>query len=213
MLAKARRQNSTTTGAASSTSFNNEIQNVTMTTRPGCVVYSVGSNGDFTFELGIQNAVGGAGVCEIHIFDPGNFGPKIPKELEATYHRWGIANETKNMTSNTVYKFENNQGNVFLSFEDTIKALGHEGLEMIDIFKIDCEGCEWEVYEDWLKPSLPSIQQILVEVHKAPMDKVLSFFDRLMAEGYVIFHKEPNIQYDPSCIEYAFLKLHKDFFV
>lgn len=194
-------------------------QKGTSRNRPGCVVYSVGSNGDFSFELGIQNAVG-VDTCEIHVFDPGNFEPKMPKELHAIYHRWGIAGETKNMTSSSVYKTVENYGNVFLSFQDTVKALGHEDLEMIDIFKIDCEGCEWDVYEHWLNASssssasvpLPSIQQILVEVHHAPMNKVLSFFDRHMEEGYVIFHKEPNIQYDPTCIEYAFLKLHKDFF-
>ena len=32
---------------------------------PGCVVYSIGCNGDFNFELGVQKEIG-EGVCEFH---------------------------------------------------------------------------------------------------------------------------------------------------
>ncbi len=59
---------------------------------------------------------------------------------------------------------------------------------------------------------MPRMRQVLVEVHNAPHDKVLAFFDRHEEEGYVRFHKEPNIQYnDGSCVEYAFLGLDKEF--
>jgi len=169
---------------------------------PGCVVYSIGSRGDFSFELSVQEAVG-VDTCEIHIFDPGNYGPEMPKKLHAVYHRWGLAKDT-----------HEEKDNVFLSLSDTVKKLGHENLGMIDIFKIDCDGCEWETYEHWLdRGAVPFLQQILVEAHKAPMGKVLQFFDRLMEEGYVQFHKESNIQHDPECLEFAFLKLDKEFYL
>ena len=77
--------------------------------------------------------------------------------------------------------------------------------------KIDCEGCEWETYHDWIADDVPLLHQILVEVHNAPMDKVLDFFDSLDAAGYLRYHKEPNIQFCPSCIEYGFVKVDKSF--
>ena len=55
------------------------------------------------------------------------------------------------------------------------------------------------------------LHQILVEVHEAPINKATDFFDSLEAAGYLRFHKEPNIQWDTSCIEYAFVKLDKSF--
>ena len=48
---------------------------------PSCVIYSIGSNGDFQFELGMQEIVG-VGVCEIHIFDMDDYEKDIPKELK-----------------------------------------------------------------------------------------------------------------------------------
>lgn len=57
------------------------------------------------------------------------------------------------------------------------------------------------------------LHQILVEVHKAPMDPVLDFFNSIEAAGYLRFHKEPNIQFCPSCLEYGFIKVDKEFLV
>jgi hypothetical protein len=70
----------------------------------------------------------------------------------------------------------------FKTFQETIVELGHEG-GPIDIFKIDCEGCEWSTYKDWLGADL---RQILIEVHKVP--KIAqSFFSDLQRAGYVTF--------------------------
>ncbi len=87
--------------------------------------------------------------------------------------------------------------------------LGHED-STIDIFKIDCEGCEWKVFEDWFSISL-DIRQILVEVHWTPAN-VNEFFEALQREHYVTFHKEPNIIMRGNLVEYAFLKLDSSFF-
>jgi hypothetical protein len=38
------------------------------------------------------------------------------------------------------------------------------------------------------------LHQILVEVHGAPIDKALDFFNSIENAGYLRFHKEPNIQ-------------------
>eukprot|EP01082_Thalassiosira_pseudonana_P015374 g13810.t1.1.5e17418b g13810 g13810.t1 contig9:499515-500847(+) len=154
---------------------------------PGCVVYSVGSNGDFNFEMGMQKELG-EGVCEFHIFDFGNYGGKVPKELKrAYYHQWGLAKQDPNVVTPTM-------GNKYYGLLDTVKLLGHDKLDVIDVFKIDCEKCEWETYQDWLAPGIPMLQQIQVEVHGAPGQKALDFYDGFERAGYLRFHKEPNIQ-------------------
>lgn len=175
---------------------------------PGCVIYSIGSNGDFSFEMGMQESVG-VGTCEFHIFDMGDYDGKMPKELErAQYHRWGLGKQNEN----TGEALE--AGKRLYGLKDTIKMLGHDTLDNIDVFKIDCDGCEWKSFGDWLGPDIPNLMQIQVEVHGAPGDTALTFFDGLERAGYVRFHKEPNIQFiKGDAVEYAFLKLDKDFFV
>jgi hypothetical protein len=54
--------------------------------------------------------------------------------------------------------------------------------------------CEWQTFHDWLADDIPLLHQILIEVHKAPKEYVVDFFDSLEADGYMRFHKEPNIQ-------------------
>ena len=191
----------------------------------------------------------------------GNFEGKMPKELKrAHYHRWGLKNQDPNFTptrprglswfkkllhanSKTTVS-----GQKFYGLLDTIKMLGHEKLDVIDIFKIDCEfdrdwfplrtittwskfgllcgilwsdinilkrflhiclgeGCEWETYTDWLAKGVPTLHQIQVEVHKVPGEVALNFFDTLEAAGYLRYHKEANIQFGSSCIEYGMVKV------
>lgn len=174
---------------------------------PGCVVYSIGSNCDFQFELGMQRKLG-VGTCEYHTFDMGDYEKCIPEELKnAHYHKWGIIAQQDNGDASP------KPGQEFYGLKDTMKLLGHEKLDAIDVFKIDCEGCEWTCFYDWLDPDLPHLRQILVELHKPPPSIGLKFFDTLQAAGYVRTHKEANIQFPTGgAIEYAFLKLAKDFF-
>lgn len=171
---------------------------------PGCVIYSIGSNGDFNFELGMQQELG-EGTCEIHIFDPGAYGHLVPKELKRTYyHQWGLEKQQDNVTIPE-------KGLEKYGLKDIIKLLGHEHLDVIDLFKIDCDKCEWRTYMDWLADGIPMLHQIQVEVHGAPGGKVIDFFDTFEKNGYLRFHKEPNIQFDPTCLEYAFLKVDPAF--
>jgi hypothetical protein len=51
----------------------------------------------------------------------------------------------------------------FQTMEETVRKLGHAG-RTIDLFKIDCEGCEWYTYKDWFQAGV-DIRQVLVEVH------------------------------------------------
>ncbi|KAL7536032.1 hypothetical protein ACHAXR_008564 [Thalassiosira sp. AJA248-18] len=169
-------------------------------TSPGCVVYSIGSSGSFIFEIGMQNEIG-AGVCEYHIFDFGDYEKQVPKELQRVhYHKWGLQKQDPNASDPIA-------GKRLYGLRDTIKLLGHERLDMIDVFKIDCENCEWETFGDWLADDIPLLHQVQVEVHGAPGKTAVDFFDSLERAGYLRFHKEPNIQYNPGCIEFAFVKV------
>ncbi len=136
--------------------------------------------------------------CEIHVFDPIDYSSKVPRNIQSFthFHAWGISNES---TANKD----------FLTMEQTVRKIGHHG-SIVDVFKIDCEGCEWSTFRDWFSVGL-DIRQILVEVHSAP-SVANKFFDTLQDEGYVIFHKEPNIIIGGRLIEYAFLKLNSSFF-
>ena len=171
---------------------------------PGCVVYSIGSNGNFLFELGMQRTVC-VGTCEYHIFDMDDYSDEMPKELQnAHYHQWGMKAQADD-GQQTKKKF--------YGLKDTIKMLGHDKLDAIDVFKIDCEGCEWKTFDTWLDPDIPDLMQILVELHKPPASIATRFFDSIQAAGYARFHKEVNtICPWAGAVEYGFLKLSKDFF-
>ena len=101
------------------------------------MIYSVGSNGDFTFELGMQKEVG-EGTCEYHIFDPGNFEHRKPSKLKrAYYHLWGLEEleESQSCLGLDLKKRSGGQSREkYCGLQDTVKLLGHENLDAIDIF-------------------------------------------------------------------------------
>jgi hypothetical protein len=167
-----------------------------------CLVYSVGSNGKVEFEQGIKEEIGEH--CEIHTFDVvdrnkrfGDFASAL--KPFSTFHHWGIGTEAEAAAPNSRFK----------TLEQTMRDLGHTG-RRVDIFKIDCEWCEWFTYKEWLKADL---RQILVETHSAPMPNARDLFYDLHDAGYVIFNKEANYLTGASNVEFAFLKLSTDFFV
>lgn len=168
--------------------------------KQGCLIYSVGSEGNFMFEDGVRDLLG-VDACEIHIFDPGAYGKKMGEKENMFYHAIGLGPSYGPGSERPPHNFK--------TIQQIKKDLGHEG-RTIDIFKIDCEGCEWKTYKDWADPEV-DIRQLLVEVHEVPPE-AQDFFTHLQNAGFVIFHKEPNIQYGGGkCNEYALLKLDKEF--
>lgn len=173
-----------------------------------CLVYSVGSNGDASFESAILQDV--SSECEIHVFDFGDYAESVARQTgynqNVHYHQWGISSYT---------------GGKFKTLEDTAKELGHVG-KVIDVFKIDCEGCELDTYSSWLKASVV-LRQIVVEIHPVmklwgatiKLPETVELFESLKKAGYVITHKEPNTQFAQLklCVEYNFLKLSEGFWI
>jgi hypothetical protein len=97
-----------------------------------CLVYSVGSNNDFSFEEGVLRDIGPH--CEIHTFDFGDFaagaerlGTRLHDGVNKTavvYHQFGVGRDDPPK---------------FKSLKTIVEELGHVN-RTVDIFKIDCEG-------------------------------------------------------------------------
>ena len=111
-----------------------------------CLVYSIGCAGNFAFEDDISKRYNKE--CEVHVFDPANWARKdddVNRNIH--YHAWGMASTYDKKSQSRVWPA--GRGGEFKTFPETIKLLGHED-RIIDLFKIDCEGCEWYTYKDWI---------------------------------------------------------------
>jgi Methyltransferase domain len=194
-----------------------------------CLVYSIGSNGNYIWEDALFDVLGND--CEIHIFDPDPFdrpGMAIKKNMH--FHQWGLGSsysmewmDHQRRPKNKKKRGQLKQNKTYYSFQEIQKRLGHEN-STIDLFKIDCEGCEWHTYKDWIKADL---RQILIETHELPTslhekrtifgvlpaESASEVFDTFYNNGFVLFFKEVNTMkgYGFSS-EWSFLKLNGDFF-
>ncbi|CAF4563524.1 unnamed protein product [Rotaria socialis] len=157
-----------------------------------CLVYSVGSNGDFGFETDMKKTMP---HCEIHTFDQNEY--TCPNDI-CTFHRITFGNGT--------------HPNGSKSWGAIIKELNHDKRK-VDILKIDIEGAEYSVFPAILTSAANSVpQQILVELHPNHPTSRHAFFELLREHHYVIFSKEPNMIAGNEFFEYAFLKLNSQFF-
>lgn len=167
----------------------------------------MGSRGDFSFEKSVLEEV--HPNCEIHTFDFKDYS-ELAKEAGSNYHPWGLGAENGRRPFGELK-----------TLKDTIKLLGHEG-RVIDIFKIDCDGCEFGTVRSWFEADV-MLRQILVEVHSPPelipqhMEELNDFFSVVPKNNYVMFHKEANIAHPLNspveAVEYGYLKLAPEFFV
>jgi hypothetical protein len=178
-----------------------------------CLVYSVGSNGDASFEAAVRDRIG----CEIHVFDFGNYSHVVETTSNATYHQWGIDSTSRVGTRGREI------GLKLKTLKQTVEELGHEG-RVVDVFKIDCEGCELTSFKSWFEANV-TLQQILVEVHSSARKKdgrglhrvadgTSKLFEELYEkENYAIFHKEANVQFwhFQPCFEFGFVKMSPSF--
>lgn len=116
-----------------------------------CLIYSIGSVGNFDFERGLQDVISEKNVpkkeCEVHVFDMKDFsGEDVPSNIQ--YHLWGI--------KSSAIPDENVVPNM-KTFQETVKELGHEG-RVVDVLKISCGGCEWKIYKDLMQTDIKIMQ-------------------------------------------------------
>uniref|UniRef100_A0A7S0KEF8 Methyltransferase domain-containing protein n=1 Tax=Ostreococcus mediterraneus TaxID=1486918 RepID=A0A7S0KEF8_9CHLO len=166
-----------------------------------CIVYSIGSNYDFSFEYAVNKI---APQCEIHTFD-GTLNltkralPEGLKEKNIHFHNWNIVSDCR---SEELAKLNSPSHCVF----DSLQKLNHHESTMINWLKIDCEGCEFTVIPKFTGSSV-KIDQIMIEVHGTNALRIESLFSSLHNAGMMIFHKERNHWGCDGyrCVEYSLI--------
>lgn len=145
------------------------------------IAISVGSNNDFSFERALIDEYG---VTAVHTYDHTSFPP--------------LPHESKNIT---FFKEEV----TYAMFPRLVARLRHKP---ISLFKIDCEGCEYELFNNGiiLRELATRGAQILIEIHFKSAKEVSTLWNKFEKAGYRVFSKEPNIAFtDGSCVELSLI--------
>jgi len=171
--------------------------------KDNCLIYSIGSNGNFQFETDSFQII--SDKCEIHTFDLKASGRGVvfadeAKKVGVNFHHWGIGDKSSGL-------------NNMKTFKEIMTDLNHKQ-RTVDVMKIDCERCEYDQFRQWLsdwKELGMTVRQIMLEIHNSDLPHVVDLFNEFQKAGYVMFHKEANYQNEGNCIEAAFLLLSPDF--
>jgi len=175
-----------------------------------CVVYSVGVNGESSFEAELLESTN----CEVwgYDFSVDKFGPEIDNspKLKARSHFFAYALSGEDNHGPGQYP-------PFYTLSTLMKMNGHD---FIDVLKIDIEGYEFAVLASLVKEyegrPLP-FGQLQLEVHawNKPFHEILTWWEALEAAGLRPFFIEPNLVYlnlyrghAPDLTEYAFINIH-----
>ncbi len=175
------------------------------------LVYSFGSDGDFSFEKAIKQELP---KSEIHTFDQSVYA--CPANI-CQFHQVYVGDGRRDRSK---------------SLQMIMNDLNHQRRD-IDILKVDIEGGEYNLFielfaltnkgnsasQSFTAEVLPYIRQILVEIHfqsdedEGESRRVHTLFENFRRNNYVIFHKEANIHGCQRVFEYAFIRLNPKFFV
>ena len=139
-----------------------------------CVIYSFGSNYDFSFEYALSRL-----DCEIHTFDP-----SMPSFQESDLKEsMGIQFHHVALGPSTLYSN-------FKTLKEIMLSLGHNELEIV---KIDIEGDEWAALENIFASNL-KIRQLILEVHflKTTIEQAIRVFRKFPENGYVLWSRVDN---------------------
>jgi hypothetical protein len=134
----------------------------TLGAQSGCLVYTVGIGNDWRFEDRMAQH-----GCEVHSFDPTEHLLQLHyahAQSGVSFYPWGIHGargcravaENASLTPGTM-----------LTLKQLMGRLGHAHRKL-HVLKIDCEGCEWEVFDHLrrLHPRILSrIKLLLLELH------------------------------------------------
>lgn len=143
-------------------------------------------------------------ACEVHIFIPNDQG--TPDARDGLFiHHWGLRPSNKESMG-----FAADSTTVIASktLEETITELKHSG--RFSMLAIDCVGCEWDFYGDILSLDKP-IQQVMMQMHGTPY-MANELFLAMQEAGYVISHREAEVNGRGEVYDYSWLKLSPSFF-
>jgi hypothetical protein len=137
----------------------------TLGAQSGCLVYTVGIGNDWRFEDRMARH-----GCEVHSFDPTEHLLQLHyahAQSGVSFHPWGLhgAEGCRAVAENE--SFYGALNGTMLTLKQLLGRLGHAHRKL-HVLKIDCEGCEWEVF-DHLRRSQPTllsrIKLLLLELH------------------------------------------------
>ena len=176
---------------------------------PNCLVYSLGSNNDFRFEIAVHELLP---QCEIHTFDHTIDSNPSNKPPYVHFHQWGLAATDE----------ESGQQTNMFTLKQLAAKLEHSD-RMIEILKVDIEAAEVVSVDSWADG--PIARQILIETHLMVHDQrgwptpqeLDKFMQKLTTkQDYAVVSKEPNIiaarDGGHCCAEYSLLKMAPSFF-
>ena len=170
------------------------------------VLFSLGSNGDFSFEVAMLAAFPNV---TIHTFDcTGDFAHLAPKS-GVVFHKWCLGD-----------KDEIVNGRIFKTWSSILRELN---IKSVEYLKMDIEGFEWNTLPYILDaPHSLLPKQISFELHlvssmlpssgipedliKKPTESffkpVMRLFKKIVSRGYSVVSNEINL-YDYRCSEYV----------
>lgn len=166
--------------------------------RTPCTVFSIGSNNDWSFEFAMHARTG----CRIHTFDHTLAGRLNFTGWHVTrFHPLGLGAST-------------NRTQKLISFEDMVARYGPES-RRVDVLKIDCEGCEWQVLPDIfdaIAAGRVQVGQLQIELHyrnntHMSRNRLAALFAAADRAEMRVFHKEANVWgcLRGGCAEFAFV--------
>jgi FkbM family methyltransferase len=159
------------------------------------LVYSIGSNNDFSFESELYDLYSTYGI-EIHTFD---FGYAKNKPDFVHYHQIMLSSKDDESSSSRTLR-------------SIIDELGHRD-RVIDILKVDIEGSEYDVLTHAMKNGVfESVHQLQLEVHflgSMTSRRIHEMMAELNLRGMEIFHKEINALSNAVACEFSFVKINQ----
>ena len=179
----------------------------------GCIVYSIGGNNNWDFELDLLAKT----PCQVHTFDC--TGPKSrfkkPDKIRLHFHHICVAAEFIPAPKSCDNGPETICGSM-MTIQQIQSLLNHT---RIDLLKMDIEGFEWPILESWPELEEDEISelpyQILIEIHYksqfiridtpfAPRELV-KLQEHLLKMGYATVVRDDN-PYCPHCTELTLIR-------
>jgi len=191
-----------------------------------CIAYDIGIRTQWGLPEKLHKLFG----CMPYSFDPSDKYERSHRNFAlknkwANFHYWGLGSSEigSSAKSFTHFKF-GSVGNRVKTFKETMQKLNHDKVHVI---KIDCEGCEWEMFHHIATQSpktLSDTHVILVEMHFArhlQMNSVQAlgytasfFWHVILNHGFRVWYVGFNDGWDasrdmyPEIDSYGFNRLH-----
>lgn len=151
---------------------------------PSTIVYSIGSRAQTDFEEAIFKRYG----LKAFTFDPSLNAKQMAFVKSRPFINFFPVGLGSPPPKNKDWKM--------VSFEGLLALNKHS---YVDIFKLDCEGCEYEIVSKIAEKytrERPPFGQLLMEIHGlSSIEKAVKLLTTLETLGYRMFHSEPNARY------------------